>query len=69
MHLSNQAVTLVAMYYENGGYVLRLFNDNDAVHSCEVRVGDDRVTVELGAYEIVTMRYADGAFVKQNRLV
>ncbi len=69
VHLSNQAVTLVAMYYENDGYVMRLFNDNDTVQTCEVCVGDDRIEVALGAYEIYTMRYEGGTFVKQDRLV
>ncbi len=69
VHLSNQAVTLNAMYYENNGYVLRLFNDNDTTQTCEVRIGDDRVTALIGAYEIYTMRYEDRAFTKQEKIL
>lgn len=69
VRLSNQAVTLTAMYYEDGGYVVRMFNDNDTPQVCEVRIGDDSTTIQLGKYEIYTMRYEDGAFEKQDRMV
>ena len=69
VRLSNQAVTLTAMYYEDGGYVVRMFNDNDTPQVCEVRIGDDSTTIQFGKYEIYTMRYEDGAFEKQDRMV
>lgn len=69
VRLSNQSVTLTAMYYEDGSYVMRLFNDNDTKEICEVLVGDDKTVIEIGAYEIYTMKYTDGKFEKQEKIV
>ena len=48
---------------------MRMFNDNDTPQVCEVRIGDDSTTIQFGKYEIYTMRYEDGAFEKQDRMV
>ena len=64
VRLSNQSVTLAAMYYEDGGYMMRLFNDNDTKETCEVSVGNAVTVIEIGAFEIYTMRYSEGVISK-----
>ena len=55
--ISNRAISLSACYYEDGEYVLRLFNNNAAAET--VRIGCGGVTAEwsFGKYEVKTVLF------------
>ena len=55
--LDNEAVSLVAFYKENGGYVLRFVNNNENVETITVTLMGQSYSLRFGKYEAKTYIY------------
>ncbi len=64
----NNVVTVEAFKKaEHGeGYIVRLFNPTEKEQSATVKVYDASLTVHFGAFEIKTLRYANGTLVEDD---
>lgn len=55
VRLYNKAISLIAMYYEDGGYVLRLFNNNESQEKTIIEIKNIKKEVLFNKYEVKTL--------------
>ena len=65
--LDNEAVSLVAFYKENGGYVLRFVNNNENVETITVTLMGQSYSLRFGKYEAKTYIY-DGKSLTEKEI-
>ena len=55
--ISDKAISLSACYYEDGEYVLRLFNDNPDTQTVSLDCGGVTTELQFGKYEVKTVLF------------
>ncbi|MDD6995765.1 MAG: glycoside hydrolase family 38 C-terminal domain-containing protein [Candidatus Borkfalkiaceae bacterium] len=55
--ISNRAISLSACYYEDGEYVLRLFNNNSVAETARIGCGGVTAEWSFGKYEVKTVLF------------
>ncbi len=65
LQIDNPAVSLVAFYREENGYVLRLFNNNELPQTARLILGDRKHTIRFDQYEVKSLVYQNGHLQEQ----
>ncbi len=68
--LSNESIVLESLrMVDNSVYALRLFNNNDVGAECTCRVGDKRISLRFGAYEVKTLFFDGNELVEKEYML
>ncbi len=62
IEVSSKEITLSSLYKEDGGFVFRLFNNNETACVTKLRVGEYEADLRFLGYEIKTVLFKNGEF-------
>lgn len=62
LQLGDRAISLSAFYRSENGYMLRLVNNCDAPRKTELSLGDKKISLSFGQYEVKTLQFDGETF-------